>query len=97
MQGMMGPSFEALDEAVEHANHEKFEQALTQTINTCNACHAATGSDFIQVTLDARDSLSLRHPHRFMERGVPGGHMHGMPATHDGLVTRRCHWPGNGR
>ncbi|MCK5361557.1 MAG: hypothetical protein KAR22_01240, partial [Gammaproteobacteria bacterium] len=48
--------------------------------DTCNACHAATGSDFVQVTLDARDSLSLRHPHKLMRRAVPGGHSHGMPS-----------------
>ena len=80
MQTMMGPNFEALDKAIEHGNHEKFQRALVQTIDTCNACHAATGSDFVQVTLDARDSLSLRHPHKLMRRAVPGGHSHGMPS-----------------
>ncbi len=77
MQAMMGPSFEALEGAIEHSNLEKFEQALAQTIDTCNACHTATGSDFVQVTLDATESLSMRHPHRFMSRGVPSGHTHG--------------------
>ena len=80
MQAMMGPNFEALDKAIEHGNHEKFQRALVQTIDTCNACHAATGSDFVQVTLDARDSLSLRHPHKLMRRAVPGGHSHGTPS-----------------
>ncbi len=87
MQAMLGPSFEALDKAIEHGNHEKFEKALVQTIDTCNACHAATGSEFIQVTLDARDSLSLRHPHRLMQRAVPGGHFHGgMPSGMGGMM-----------
>ena len=80
MQAMLGPSFDALDKAIEHGNHQKFEKALVQTTDTCNACHAATGSDFVQVTLDARDSLSLRHPHKLMRRAVPGGHSHGMPS-----------------
>jgi uncharacterized protein YabN with tetrapyrrole methylase and pyrophosphatase domain len=76
MQAMMNPSFEALEKAIEHGNHDKFVKALSQTTDTCNACHTATGSGFVQVTLDARDSMSLRHPHKFMEQEVPGGHMH---------------------
>ncbi len=87
MQAMMAPSFAALDKAIEHGNHEKFETALVQTIDTCNACHAATGSDFVQVTLDARDSLSLRHPHKLMKRPVSGGHSHGgMPSGMGGMM-----------
>jgi hypothetical protein len=76
MQGMMKPSFEALESAIEHSNHKKFAKALTQTTDTCNACHTATGSGFVQVTLDAKDSMSLRHPHKFMEQEMPGGHAH---------------------
>jgi hypothetical protein len=86
MQGMMGPSFEALENAIGHGNHEKFEKALVQTISTCNACHTATGSDFVQVTLDARDSLSIRHPHKLMQRAVSGGHAHGMPSGMSGMM-----------
>jgi hypothetical protein len=87
MQAMLGPSFEALESAIEHNDHEKFETALTQTIDTCNACHAATGSDFVQVTLDAREALSIRHPHKFMEQKVPGGHTHGMPSGMGGMMS----------
>ncbi|MDH3694669.1 MAG: hypothetical protein OER96_08880, partial [Gammaproteobacteria bacterium] len=79
MQGMMGPSIESLDDAIEHGNSKKFQTALEQTVSTCNACHTATGSSFIQVTLDAQESISLRHPHTFAERGIPGGHTHDMP------------------
>jgi hypothetical protein len=86
MQGMMSPSFDALEDAVEHNSHKKFEKALAQTITTCNACHTATGSDFIQLTLDARESLSIRHPHKFMERAVPGGHSHSAPASMGGMM-----------
>ncbi len=78
MEQMMRPRFEALEEAIEHGNETKFHAALVQTVTTCNACHVATGSEFIEVKLDARDSLSIRHPHRFMHREMPGGHDHGM-------------------
>ena len=86
MQAMLAPSFDALGEAIEHNDHEKFEKALTQTTNTCNACHTATGSEFIQVTMDARESLSMRHPHKFMERAVPGDHSHGAPSSMGGMM-----------
>ena len=76
MLGMMEPNFEALEHAIEHGNHEKFEKALADTTNTCNSCHAATGSAFIRVSLDASDTLSLRHPHKFMKQKMPGGHTH---------------------
>ena len=78
MQQMMKPNFEALGKAIEHGNQEKFQQALVQTIDTCNACHTATGSGFVQVTLNAHDSMSLRHPHKLMRREMAGGHSHGI-------------------
>lgn len=86
LQGMMGPSFEALTHAVEDGNANKLEKALEQTISTCNACHVATGSAFVEATLDARESLSLRHPHRLMERKMEGGHGHGEPAAMGGMT-----------
>lgn len=76
MQEMMEPNFEALEHAIEHGNSKKFQQALTQTTDTCNTCHTATGSGFIQVTLDVSESLSLRHPHKFQKQDAPGGHTH---------------------
>ena len=76
MQGMLSPNFEALEHAIEHGNSKKFQKALTQTIETCNACHTATGSGFIKVALDSHDSLSLRHPHMLQKQGMPGGHTH---------------------
>jgi hypothetical protein len=78
MTTMLGPNFEALEHAIEDSNHDKFEKALNQTIGSCNACHTATGSNFIQVTLDTSDSLSMRHPHKFMAQQAPVGHSHGM-------------------
>jgi hypothetical protein len=75
----------AVEHAIEDSNHEKFEKALVQTISSCNACHTATGSDFVQVTLDASDSLSMRHPHRFMEQQAPSDHAHGMSSGMSGM------------
>ena len=78
MQGMMQQNFDDLSKAIEHGNSKKFEQALEQTVSTCNACHTATGSDFIEVILDETQALSMRHPHQLRKRGVPEGHSHAM-------------------
>ena len=82
MQSMLGPSFETLESAIEHGNLKKFSTALEKTIGACNSCHAATGADFVQVTLDAPDGLSMRHPHRLMTRDAPEGHHHGPQGGH---------------
>lgn len=76
MQEMMKPVFEEIEHAIEHGNQKKFRAALVQATETCNACHIATGSGFVQVTLDAKESLSLRHPHKFTRQAVSGGHTH---------------------
>ena len=80
MQGMMGPRLDALEAAIKHGNLGKFEAALGETVSSCNACHRASGSPFIQVILDAKDSISLRHPHAFAKSEMAGGHSHGGPA-----------------
>ena len=46
MQAMLASSFDALEGAIEHADVDRFGAALEQTIETCNACHVATGSAF---------------------------------------------------
>ena len=81
LQAMMGPSFEALEKSIEHGSRGQLEVALEQTVNTCNSCHAATGSAFINLTLDVPDSLSMRHPHRFTRQDAPEVHLHGMSRT----------------
>jgi hypothetical protein len=43
-----------------------------------HSCHLVTGSSFVQVTLDTSDSLSMRHPHKFMAQQALVGHAHGM-------------------
>ena len=80
MQGMLAPSFEALSKAIEHGNNESFVTALDGTINACNACHVASESSFIQVTLDAKDAISLRHPHALTASNLALGHTHGEQA-----------------
>ena len=80
MQGIMGPRLEALEAAIKHGNLGKFEAALVETVSSCNACHKASGSPFIQVVLDARDSISLRHPHALGHSELDGEHSHGGPA-----------------
>lgn len=82
MQAMMGPQFDKLDSAIAHGNLQKFSRALEDTIDACNSCHTATGADFVQVTLDAPDNLSMRHPHRLMMRDAPEGHHHGPQGEH---------------
>ncbi len=80
MRSMLGPSFANLESAIEHGNAKKFSKALENTITACNSCHVATGAQFIQVTLDAADGLSMRHPHRLMMRNATEGHHHGPQA-----------------
>lgn len=75
--GMMWPSYESLESAIEHGNGKKFAKALEGTVVACNSCHVATGSEFVQVTLNASDGLGMRHPHRLMMRDAPAGHHHG--------------------
>lgn len=76
MEGFMPGSFRKLKEAIDHSRHEAFDQALGEAVNNCNACHAASGSPFIKVTLEVAESLSLRHPHSFGKTRVPMEHMH---------------------
>ncbi len=76
MEGFMTASFRKLKESIDHGKRESFDQALTETVKNCNACHAATGSPFIQVTLEVGESLSLRHPHSFGKSKAPMEHMH---------------------
>ena len=79
---MMQTSLDKLDSAIDQGNTTAFERSLEQSVESCNACHNATDSAFIQVTLDERDSLSIRHPHTFTARAAPQEHGHGE-ATED--------------
>jgi len=76
MQGFLSPSFDELNAAMEHGDRQAFNEALTGAVEQCNACHAAVGSGFVEVTLDVEESLSMRHPHRLQQSEKPGDHTH---------------------
>lgn len=76
MQSMLGPSLDRIQTTIEHENKKKFIQALVDTTRVCNACHIATGSEFINVTLDPPDNLSMRHPHALRPSEAPTDHRH---------------------
>jgi len=79
MQGMMKSSIESLEKAVAEGDNEKLGIAMEQTVNSCNACHTATGSPFVQVVLNAKRSISMRHPHAFSKSEAAAEHAHGEP------------------
>lgn len=72
---MMGPVIEDMENAITHSKSEKMTALLERAVETCNSCHAATGSPFINVTLDAIGTLSMRHPHAFKKQEM-GSHKH---------------------
>ena len=76
MKGFMTAVFNKISAAIEHKNPKSFNQALTETVNNCNACHKAVGSGFIDVTLDVKESMSMRHPHQLRSSKMMGPHMH---------------------
>ncbi len=76
MKGFMTQSFNKLNAAIEHGDSESFQKALGETVTNCNACHKAVGSDFIKVTLDVDESLSMRHPHQLKRSKMMGPHKH---------------------
>jgi len=75
LENMMGASMKNAENAINHANANKMVAAMAEMVQACNACHIATGSPFINVTLDATGSLSMRHPHRFSKQKT-GSHTH---------------------
>lgn len=76
VDGFMSENFKKIEAAIEHENMKSFNNALTETVANCNACHAAAGSPFMKVVLDARDSLSMRHSHDLEKSAKPGEHKH---------------------
>ncbi len=83
MQAMLGPSMEELEKTIKQGDLQAFEKNLAWTVNMCNACHVATNSPFIEVKLDASDSLGMRHPHKLTAREAPEGHAHGEEESGD--------------
>ena len=76
VNGFLLGNFNKLDAAIEHENVESFNKALVETVENCNACHAAAGSPFMKVSLDVRDGLSMRHPHDLSKSTKSGKHTH---------------------
>lgn len=75
-EGFLSPHMNRLDAAIEHGDRDAFASAISQTVESCNACHAAAGSPSMVVTLDPASSLSLRHSHKLMQSEKPGEHKH---------------------
>ncbi|NEZ04346.1 hypothetical protein G4Y73_09335 [Wenzhouxiangella sp. XN201] len=48
-KAMLAPAFEAFEQAVEAREHERVGERYDGLIEACNACHQATGYDFIQI------------------------------------------------
>jgi hypothetical protein len=70
LKSFMGESLERLDDAIAHGDKAAFDKYLTATVQNCNACHAAVGSSFIQVSLDVAPNMTMRHPHIFTQQHV---------------------------
>jgi hypothetical protein len=76
VNGFLDANFNQLDAAIEHDNVESFMKALDETLGSCNSCHVAVGSPAMKITLDASNSLSMRHSHDLAKSKMPGDHMH---------------------
>lgn len=76
LKSFMSQNFKKLNAAIEHGKLDGFKKELAATVKNCNACHAAAGSPFVQVTLDVDKSLNLRHPHAFDKTKAPKKHGH---------------------
>ena len=74
--GFLLKNFNDLDANIEHKNLESFQNSLIETTKNCNTCHAAVGSPWMKVVLDARESLSMRHSHDLNKSVKPGEHTH---------------------
>ena len=74
--GFLLKNFNDLDADIEHKNLESFQNSLIETTKNCNTCHAAVGSPWMKVVLDARESLSMRHSHDLNKSVKPGEHTH---------------------
>ena len=76
VDGFLLGNFNKLDAAIEHQNMKSFNKALVETVVSCNSCHVAAGSPSTKIALDARDSLSMRHPHVLSKSSKPSKHTH---------------------
>lgn len=77
-EGYMAGPLSEVTAAIEHEDGERFVDALEQTVENCNACHRAAGSDFVRVRLQVPSLMSMRHAHELTESSVED-----MDHTHD--------------
>lgn len=77
-KGFMNDPLSRLNAAIEHEDRERFMSALEGTVENCNACHRASDSGFVRVTLDVPTMLSMRHSHKLKESSLEG-----MEDTHE--------------
>jgi len=73
-QAMIGPVLDKMDSAIDSGDKKKMDTLLGEAVQTCNSCHAATGSPAINVRLDATEAMSIRHPHTFTKQGTGQSH-----------------------
>ena len=76
MQNFMTAPLDQIAAAIEHQDESRFLQALDATVTNCNACHDAAGSPFINVVLNARRAVSMRHAHEFLDTEPMTEHTH---------------------
>lgn len=50
VEAMLVPAFEAFEQAVEAKDHAQVGERYAGLIKACNACHQATGFDFIKIS-----------------------------------------------
>lgn len=76
MHAFLDGNLRNLRQAIDHENDKAFQEALKNTVESCNGCHEAAGSAIV-VSLDVDESLSMRHPHALRNSTAPKGHTHG--------------------
>lgn len=55
---MIDPALEAMHSAIDERNTENFKQGYLTLSNTCNACHASTGFEYIKIVVPTTPAFS---------------------------------------
>jgi hypothetical protein len=75
--GFMTEHFNKIDGAIDHEDQDAFAKSMTALVENCNSCHVAAGNPAMKISLNAEDTLSLRHSHDLgKSKGMGGGHGH---------------------
>lgn len=60
---MLVPAFETLEKSLESGEHERARKRLEDLVDACNACHQATGYDYINIVVrEENPYLQSFHP-----------------------------------